>query len=130
MKTTLLLISIVFGLSSCDPAQTLEIENKSGAESNITFYFVGTPYHKFEGFWQEEPLNIKMAPIDTVVYVFGIGTWDINNSLDSLVARVEKVTIETSRSTEIFSGEKQVRTFFEDRIVDDRYRARIAIIIE
>lgn len=124
------ILLILIGFSSCDPIQTLEIENKLNTESTITFYFTGTYYSKFEGFWQEEPLRLKMEPLDTLVYDFGIGTWDINNSLDSLILRVEKVIIESSKSTEIFSSEKQVRSFFEDRIVDDNYRARILITIE
>jgi len=118
------------GMTSCDPMQTIEIQNKSETKSIITFHFKGTEYHEFEGFWQEEPLTLNLAPKDTVIYDFGLGTWEMNNSLDSLVVRVDKVKIESEKSTEIFEGNSQIQSFFEDRFSDDDLKSNILIIIE
>ena len=130
LPNSLVIGLILIGLNSCDPGQTLEIENKMSTESNITFYFKGTEYYDFRDFLQEEPLSISLEPEEKKIYDFGIGTWEYDHSIDSLSSRVNKVKIETKKSTEIFEGESQILSFFTDRIVDDRYRARILIEIE
>jgi hypothetical protein len=50
------------------------------------------------------------------VFQFGIGTWNIQSSIDSLIAAVDLIEIRTSKSKEIFQGEKQIRAFIEQRI--------------
>lgn len=51
---------------------------------------------------------------------FGLGTWKIERSLDSLIAAIEGITLETSKSTEVYQGEQQIRAFIEDRISGSR----------
>lgn len=128
MKVNLIILLILgFTLVSCDPAQTIEIENKAKTRSFIKFFFNGDEYHKFEGFLTKDSLILELDSSETKIFDFGIGTWEIHHSLDSLVARVKKVEIETAKSTESFDTEAQVRSFFWDRLIDDRYKARIII---
>ena len=117
-------------LLSCDPAQRIEIENKSNKTSIIKFFFNGEEYYKFDNFMTKDSLILSLDSAEKRVFFFGIGTWEIHNSLDSLVHRVEKIEISTEKSTEIFETDIQVKSFFWDRLIDDRYRARIIIEIE
>ena len=50
------------------------------------------------------------------VFQFGLGTWKIQSSLDSLIAAVELIEIKTSKSKETYQGEKQIRGFIKERI--------------
>jgi len=131
MKVKLIIwIALVFSLSSCDPAQTLEIENKTSDSSTIKFFFTGEDYYKFDNFLTKDSLILGLDSGATKIFDFGIGTWEIHNSLDSLITRVDKVEIETKKSTELFESDTQVKSFFWDRLIDDKYRARIIIDIE
>lgn len=123
---------IVLGIAliSCDPAQTIEIENKSSDPSIIKFFFTGDDYYKFENFLTKDSLILRLDSGETKIFDFGIGTWEIHNSLDSLVARIDKIEIDTKKSTELFESHTQVKSFFWDRLIDDRYRARLIIEIE
>ena len=125
-----ILLELFFTLVSCDPAQTIEFENKSVTESKVKFYFKGDDYYKFDGFLTKDSLIISLKSSEKKMFDFGIGTWEIHNSLDSLVHRVERVEIETVQSTTTFKGREQIESFFKDRLIDDRYRARIIIEIE
>ncbi|WP_231372751.1 hypothetical protein [Aureivirga sp. CE67] len=131
MKLKLIIIMMIgFSLVSCDPAQTIEIENNSNDLSTIKFFFTGTEYYKFDNFVTKDSLIINLDSAEARVFDFGIGTWEIHNSLDSLVNRVERIEIVTKKSTELFESKDQVKSFFWDRLIDDRYRARIIIKIE
>ena len=108
----------------------IELENNSDDTSIIKFYFTGGSYYKIDGFQTSDSLILTLKPHEIKTYNCGIGTWEINNSLDSLVAHVKKIEIETSKSTTYFNGNTQIHSFFKDRIVDDRYKARIRVNIE
>ncbi|MCH8903463.1 MAG: hypothetical protein IIA45_06080 [Bacteroidetes bacterium] len=123
------LISIIL-LSSCDPLQTIELENKSQSTATIKFYFNGSDDYQFEGFVTNDSLILNLQPNEKKRFDFGIGTWQIRNSLDSLISKVEKVEILTDKSTETFIGERKIESFFKDHLIDDRYKARIIINIE
>jgi len=121
---------IGFSLTSCDPAQTVEIENKSHDVSTIKFFFTGDGYYQFNNFLTKDSLVLRLDSGQTKDFHFGIGTWEINNSLDSLVSRVERIEIHTKKSTELLESKTQVKSFFLDRLIDDRYKARILIKID
>ena len=123
-------MAIGFSLVSCDPLQTIEIENKSHDLSTIKFFFTGDEYDKFDNFLTNDSLVLRLVSGETKIFDFGIGTWEIHNSLDSLVARIDKIEIDTEKSIELFESDAQVKSFFWDRLIDDRYRARIIIEIE
>ncbi len=127
---TFILIGFVFTLVSCDRMQTIEFENKCVSESTVKFYFKGSYYYKFDGFLTKDSLILNLKPNEKKIFDFGIGTWEIHNSLDSLVSRIEKIEIETNQSTAIFNGKLQVESFFKDRLIDDIYKARIIIEIK
>ncbi|MFT4760789.1 MAG: hypothetical protein ACI9LN_002767, partial [Saprospiraceae bacterium] len=54
------------------------------------------------------------------IFQFGLGTWKIQSSLDSLIAAVDLIEIKTSQLKETFQGEKQIRGFIEERITGSR----------
>ncbi|NOQ71916.1 MAG: hypothetical protein GQ574_07940 [Crocinitomix sp.] len=119
MKVNLIVLLVLgIALVSCDPAQTIEIENKADSKSSIKFFFNGDEYHKFEGFLTKDSLILDLDSSEKKIFHFGIGTWEMNNSLDSLIARVKKVEIETAKSTETFDTEARVKSFFWDRLID------------
>lgn len=117
-------------MTSCDPAQTIEIENKSQSSSTIKFYFKRNDFNQFNSFIKDDSLILTLAPNKKKKYNFGIGTWEMNNSLDSLVSRVDRIEIISEKSTIYFTGKSQIKTFFRDRILDDRFKARIIIEVE
>lgn len=126
-----LIIALILGTAfvSCDPAQTIELENKLDTDSTVKFYFTGGEHYKFDGFLTKDSLILKLAPSEKRVFDFGIGTWEIHNSLDSLTTHINKIVIETEKSTETFVDDHQVKLFFQDRLTDDRYKAKIIIEI-
>jgi hypothetical protein len=105
----LLLIWIAFAIFfvSCDPAQTIEIENKSNKSSTIKFFFNGDDYYKFKGFLTKDSLVLGLDSGKSKVFNFGIGTWKIHNSSDSLVDRVKKIEIETEKSTQLYKTDNK-----------------------
>ena len=127
-----LIILMILGvtIASCDPARTIEIENKTNNSSTIKFFFNGDDYNRFDDFLKKDSLILALSSGEIVNFHFGIGTWEIHNSLDSLIARVDKIEIITEKSTELFENDTQVESFFWDRLIDDRYKARIIIDIE
>jgi hypothetical protein len=109
--------------------QTIEIENKLLSESTIKFYFSGADFYEFDEFLTKDSLILNLASHENKAYHFGIGTWEINNSIDSLISRVDKVEIVTENSTERFAGKYQISTFFRTRL-DDSNKAGIIIEIK
>lgn len=126
------LLSTTLGvlLASCDPAQTIEIKNNSFSSATVSFFFKGDSYYKLEGFLAKDSLILRLDSGEKKTYDFGLGTWEIENALDSLVDKVDRVVIATVKSTEVFESDAQIESFFWDRLIDDRYRARIIIEIE
>ncbi|MDA9774043.1 hypothetical protein N9B82_03720 [Saprospiraceae bacterium] len=123
-----IILGVVF--ISCDPTQTIEFQNKCESSSIIKLYFNGKDYYKFDKFLTKDSLILQLEPTEKEIFNFGLGTWNVHNSLDSLVSRVDKIRIETEKSTELFESKSQVDAFFRDRLIDDRYMARIIIEIK
>jgi hypothetical protein len=83
----------------------------------------GDHAYKFVGPTESDTLIIDLEPKnqDAVrTFQFGLGTWEVQSSLESLIAAVELIEIKTSKSTERFQGEQQIRTFIEDRVAGRR----------
>lgn len=112
--------SLAFVFVSCDPAQSILIENKTDSEATITFVFnQGHHDYKFSAPGESDTLSINLEKTgqDAVrEFQFGLGTWKIQSSLDSLIAAIAVISIETVKSKEIFNDEKQIREFLESRI--------------
>lgn len=115
---------LLFVLIACDPGQSLRIENTTDTPASVTFVFKpGHDHYMFEEFADSDTLRIELDPTPENSfreYHFGIGTWDIQGSLDSLVAMIELIEIETKKSKEIFRGRQQIRTFLEKNISGSR----------
>lgn len=114
----LFLITLTF--ASCDPAQTLLISNETNADATVMVVFnKGEHYYKFVEPSASDTLIINLEPKgqdSQKTFRFGIGTWNIQSSIDSLIAAVDLIEIKTSKSTENFQGEKQIRAFIKERI--------------
>lgn len=128
-----LLFLPVFTLLACDPAQTIRIENHSAGDAEITFSF--NPDNRYAGFGNSDPNEALKVVLDSTAensvreYYFGMGTWKIQSSLDSLIAAVNSIEISTPGSTQTFTGEQQIRRFFESRI-SDKHKEVIEIRLE
>ena len=127
LKTIAYLLFFIELLYSCDPSQTIEFENKTNSIATLTFYFSGETNYRFQNFETEDSLKISLEPQQSILYNFGIGTWEINNNLDSLVVLIDSIAIKTENSIQFFSSESQVKSFFRDRLINDRYKAKIII---
>ena len=84
---------------SCDPGQRIKIENTTDAPAKITFIFnKDHHYYQFEETGNPDTLTIQLDSTQNnsvKEFFFGIGTWKIQNSLDSLVAMVDLIEVET-----------------------------------
>lgn len=130
MKLNFITFTIIsFLLVSCDPAQTIELNSQLESNSLVKFYFNGHKHFKFDEFVTEDSLILELGPNKNKVFDFGIGTWEIHHSLDTLTSCIDKIEITSEKSTQLFVTTSQVRSFFEDRLIDDRYKARIIIDI-
>jgi len=131
MKSYLLFSSIIIlFLTSCDPLQTIEFENKSDHLTTAKFFFQGKIASKFYGFQNNDSLTIVLEPEEKKVFNFGIGSWEINNTFDTLVSKIKKIEIINEYSTKSYSNKYQITNFLEKHILDNRYRARIIITFE
>lgn len=133
-RQTLLLASIVaLLLTSCDPGQSLRIENRTNAEATMEIIFSdANGYYDLDENSDSNTLLIKM---DTSrahsfqEYHFGIGTWEINHAIDTLAASIESIEITTWKSTTLYKGRPQIVNFFESRLTG-RQKESIEIILE
>ena len=60
----------------------------------------------------------RINPLDTVYHSFELGTWEVNNSLDSLAYKIDQITLKTKRSTINYKGFYQVKSYLESTIDD------------
>jgi hypothetical protein len=105
---------------SCDPAQTVLITNETNADAIVMVVFKKGDYsYKFVEPTASDTLIVDLeaqGANSQRIFQFGLGTWKIQSSLDSLIAAVDLIEIKTSKSTEVFQGEKQIKAFIEERI--------------
>ena len=73
---------------------------------------------------------MRLVSGEVKAFHFGIGTWEVHSSLDSLTSRIDRIEVESKKSTEVYDNDDQVESFLRDRLIDDRYRARIIIDLE
>jgi len=118
------LFLVLLTFFSCDPAQTVLISNETDADATVMVVFKKGDYrYKFVEPTVSDTLIIDLEPKgqnSKEVFQFGLGTWKIQSSLDSLIAAVELIEIKTSKSKETYQGEQQIRAFIEDRISGSR----------
>jgi hypothetical protein len=118
------LFLLLFTLVSCDPAQTIQIVNESHDAATVTVVFKkGLHDYKFVEPTASDTLIIALEPTGQNAvwnFQFGLGTWKIQSSIDSLIGAMDRIEIVSSKSTEIYQGEQQIRTFLEDRITGNR----------
>jgi hypothetical protein len=128
-SSLLILISILF--SACDPAQSIYLENQTSAPASVLFTFnAGAESYRFPEAEQSDTFLVRLDSTGASQEIyFGLGTWKIQASVDSLVAAVASIEITSERSSESFVGEQQVRAFLTDRIGKKR-KERIEIIIK
>lgn len=123
-RLTLIKNSVVFFLLltfvSCDPAQTMLISNETNADATVMVVFKkGEHYYKFPEPTASDTLIIELegeGPDAQKVFQFGLGTWEIQSSLDSLIAAMDLIEIKTSKSKQTFQGEQQIRTFIKESV--------------
>ena len=124
---------LVLTLSSCDPGQVLIIENKTVDKANIRFVFnKGSEYYGFGEPLDSDTLTVELdstASNSVKLYHFGIGTWEIQSSLDSLASAVKYIELETWKSKQTYAGAAQIRNFFESRVAG-RHKEVIEIRLE
>ncbi|MFT5166992.1 MAG: hypothetical protein ACI8P3_002229 [Saprospiraceae bacterium] len=105
---------------SCDPAQTIQFANQTDDAATVMIVFKkGDHVYKFVEPTESDTLIIDLEPKGqnaVRTFHFGLGTWKIQNSVDSLIAAVELIEIKTAKSKETYQGEQQIRTFIKDRI--------------
>lgn len=125
-----ILVSLVF-LSSCDPVQSIYVENQTSAPASVLFTFnPGAQDYRFQ---EAEGADTYLVRLDSTgasqEFYFAMGTWGISSSLDSLVGAVASVELKSERSSESFVGPQQVRAFFTERI-KKKSKARIEIVLD
>ncbi len=130
---TLLLVSISCLLLSCDPVQTIIIENATGSNATVTIIFSpGDHMYKFneESFSDTLVVELENTPENSYrAFHFGIGTWKTAGSLDSLVAALESFSIKSLNFNETFDEKVAIRNYLEDNIVS-RFKQTIEIKLE
>ena len=118
------LFLLVLTFVSCDPAQTLLISNETDADATVMVVFKkGDHYYKFVEPSASDTLIIDLEPKgqdSQETFRFGLGTWKIQSSLDSLVAAIDLIEIKTSKSKNTYQGEKQIKAFIKERIRGSR----------
>lgn len=129
----LFLLFAILSLTACDPLQTIVIENKTNSEASILFVFnEGNPDYNFSETRDADTLLLELdnTPENaTRQFDFGMGTWEIENSMNQLVETVDLIEINTPTTTETYQDKEQIRTFFESRI-SKKQKAVILIEIE
>ena len=124
-----LLCAIVLLCAACDPAQTIDIINKTPSKAVAKFYFKGEPTFLLEGFWVPDSLVVELDSLSSKTFDFGIGHWKVLNGIDSLTDRVESVKLQTQKSTKTFESGQEVKDFFQSRLKGS-FSERIEIILE
>lgn len=128
-----MLVSIGLFLFSCDPIQTILIENTTGSNATVTFIFSpGDHMYKFneESFSDTLVVELDNTPENSYrAFHFGIGTWETVGSLDSLVAAMESFSIKSLNFNETFKEKQGIRNYLEKNIVG-RFKETIEIKLE
>ena len=114
---------VIFLLSSCDPRLAIEMANESNSKIEIIWDFNEISEHNkhtfhelFEGY---DDIRIdSLEPLSSTFIDFGIGTWDMDNKLDSLPNCLSKIKIKSGNSSLIYKGGDQIKHYLESTIID------------
>ncbi|MBK8555997.1 MAG: hypothetical protein IPL65_09650 [Lewinellaceae bacterium] len=111
-------------LYACDPAQNLLVVNKSNADASITFILnPNSQRYRFPEIQNTDTLTIQLDTSRANSEWrtnFGIGTWKIQSSFDSLVNLVTRIEIRTPHTQKAYNTPAEIHTFFENRITGSR----------
>jgi hypothetical protein len=112
MKTTLLILGIMFTLMSCDPARRINMKNDTGADAEITWIIKEDSLHSSPFFItsaKEQKFELKADSPGNAIYMSaGVGTWtpkylrEIVNDLDTVIIRWKDKELKLSSEDEIF----------------------------
>lgn len=124
---------ICLTLSSCDPGQAIIIKNESGGNAQMTLVLKpGPKSYMFEEFSESDTIHIALdttAANSQKHYDFGIGHWEVMGAMDSLVATVKQIDIQTPSTNKSYSTPQEIKAFFEERI-KGRMKEQIVVVLE
>ena len=131
--TGLLLVCLGLLSFSCDPGQTIFIENATDSNATVTFIFSpGEHMYKFNEGIPSDTLVVELDNTPENSYWefhFGIGTWEVQGALDSLVSALDVLSIKSLNFNETFKEKQEMRNYLEDKIVG-RFNEAIEIKLE
>ena len=118
--TKIALFFLLLTFFSCDPSQSLRITNETDSDAQVMFVFKkGERSYKFAESLTADTLLVELEPKGQNAireFHFGLGTWKIQSSLDSLISALEKIQLKSSTSTQTYTGAEQIRAFIKSRI--------------
>jgi hypothetical protein len=108
-------------------------QNATSSNATVTFIFSpGEHMYKFKEDPFSDTLVVELAntPENSFWQIdFGIGTWEVQGSLDSLVAALESIRIQSLNFNETFDEKQDIRNYLEDKLVG-RFKETIEIKLE
>lgn len=129
----LLLSCLSLNLFSCDPGQTIIIENATGSNATITFAFEpGVHMYQFN---ESSPPDTLVVELDNTpensyrAFHFGIGGWEVQGALDSLVSSLAALSVKSLNFNATFREKQEIKHYLEDKIVG-RFKETIEIKLE
>tara|TARA_B100001540_G_C15199381_1_gene370065 strand:- start:58 stop:459 length:402 start_codon:yes stop_codon:yes gene_type:complete len=129
-----LLIALGIILTSCDPGLSIEIINQTDSNAQVIWDFKQgnkKSHYKFDKLFSNHTNQRidKVNPLDTVYHSFGLGTWELNNNLDSLAYNIDQITLKTKNSTINYKGFYQVKSYLKSTI-NDSPKSTISILLK
>ena len=102
-------------LTSCDPGLGIEIINTTNSKACVEWEFNRLRHvNHFSELSISDSVRIEINSKDTAHYFFGIGVWEGQGNLDSLVNMSEQIKVSTENSTTIYKGDLQIRKFLKE----------------
>jgi hypothetical protein len=133
------IICLILGISSCDPGQELIFVNKSDADLSLVIVESGNSIQSVKNNVGKEDhasgkdttiLHLKNGQKNNADTIrFGLGTWEINNRLDSFLCHLKEVSFIKNNDTVIFKGKLQLDSLFRNNM-KGKYKESIVIEIE
>jgi hypothetical protein len=116
-------VILMLTFNSCDPGLAIEMANESESMTAIIWEFDEISEHNnytfhelFDGYGD---IRIDtLLPQSSTFVEFGLGTWDMDNNLDSLTKCLSKITIKSGNSSLIYKGEAQIKDYLKNTIID------------
>jgi len=133
---SILLLSIL--AISCDPGQELTLINKSDADVTVRFIEDGNSIHSIKNnFYFDYDISVSDTTLitlgqangnDTTIY-FGLGTWEMDNRLDSFLVNLKEVALLREKNTVVINNKKKMDELFRKNM-SGKYQQSIIIRID